>query len=109
MEGTAVEVLDAYCERGIPGSLTQPACLVWTIIRGHVSSTGACERPWRVSDVVGRCGEVALGEGRHSPAYLGRRRDPGQPGETIAIPIKTGEQLSLAPDSTEFRGKIPKH
>ena len=41
LEGTAVEALAAYCERGIPGSLTQPSCLVWTIIRGHVSSTGA--------------------------------------------------------------------
>src|SRR5215470_4683475 len=61
LEGTAVEALDAYCERGIPESLTQPFCLLWTIIRGYVSSTGVCERPWSVSDVVGRCGEVALG------------------------------------------------
>jgi hypothetical protein len=29
-----------YGERGIPRALTQPSCLVWTIIRGHVSSTG---------------------------------------------------------------------
>src|SRR5262245_51648238 len=74
----------------------QPACLVWTIIRDHVSSTGACERPWSMSDVCGRCLEVALGEGRRSPYHLGRRRDTGQPGETIAIPIKPGEQSSLA-------------
>jgi hypothetical protein len=49
-----------------------------------------------VSDVCGRCGEVALGDGRRSPYHLGRRRDTGQPGETIAIPINTGEQSSLA-------------
>jgi hypothetical protein len=48
------------------------------------------------SSVVGRCWEVALGDGRRSPYHLGRRRDTGQPGETIAIPIKPGEQSSLA-------------
>jgi len=49
-----------------------------------------------VSDVVGQCWEVALGDGRRSPYHLGRRRDTGQPGETIDIPINTGEQSSLA-------------
>ena len=48
-----------------------------------------------MSDVFGRCWEVALGDRRSSPYHLGRRRDTGQPGETIAIPIKTGEQLYL--------------
>jgi hypothetical protein len=49
-----------------------------------------------VSDIFGRCWEVALGDGRSSPYHLGRRRDTGQPGETIAIPINTGEQSYLA-------------
>jgi hypothetical protein len=49
-----------------------------------------------VSDVCGRCWEVALGDGRRSPYHLGRRRDTGPPGETIDIPINTGEQSSLA-------------
>ena len=48
-----------------------------------------------MSDVGGRCWEVALGDRRSSPYHLGRRCDPGQPGETIAIPSKTGEQSSL--------------
>src|SRR5215813_4017471 len=56
----------------------------------------ACEKPWSVSDVVGRCWEAALGDGRRSPSHLGRRRNTGQPEETIAIPIKPGEQSSLA-------------
>jgi hypothetical protein len=37
LECTAVEAVYTYCERGIPRALTQPSCLVWTIIRGHVS------------------------------------------------------------------------
>jgi len=49
-----------------------------------------------VSDIVGRCWEIALGAGRSSPYHLGRRRDTGQPGETIDIPINTGEQSYLA-------------
>jgi hypothetical protein len=49
-----------------------------------------------MSDVCGRCWEVALGDRRRSPYHLGRRCDPGQPGETIAIPINTGKQASLA-------------
>jgi hypothetical protein len=51
---------------------------------------GACQT------FSGDAGEVALGEGRRSPYHLGRRRDTGQPGETIDIPINTGEQSSLA-------------
>jgi hypothetical protein len=49
-----------------------------------------------VSDVFGRCWEVALGDGRSSHSHLGRRRDTGQPGETIEISMKTGEQSYLA-------------
>ena len=49
-----------------------------------------------MSDVCGRCWEVALGDRRSSPYHLGRRCDPGQPGETIVIPINTGKQSSLA-------------
>ena len=49
-----------------------------------------------MSDIVGRCWEITLGDGRSSPYHLGRRRDTGQPGETIDIPIKTGEQSYLA-------------
>jgi len=49
-----------------------------------------------MSDVCGRCWEVALGDRRSSPSHLGRRRDMGQLGESIDIPINTGEPSSLA-------------
>ena len=49
-----------------------------------------------MSDIFGRCWEVALGDDRRSPSHLGRRRDTGQPGESIDIPINTGERSSLA-------------
>jgi hypothetical protein len=58
----------------------------------HRSVREAVERV----NVCGRCWEVALGDGRRSPYHLGRRRDTGQPGESIDIPINTGEQSSLA-------------
>ena len=41
LECTAVEAVHADGERGRPRALTRPSCLVWTSIRGHVSSTGA--------------------------------------------------------------------
>jgi hypothetical protein len=56
--------------------------------------------------LVKRCWEVALGDGRRSPYHLGRRRDTGQPGETIAIPIKPGEQSSLALPTGESHAPI---
>ena len=40
--------------------------------------------------------QLILARMRRSPYPLGRRRDTGQPGETIAIPINTGKQSSLA-------------
>jgi hypothetical protein len=106
LECTAVEAVYAYCERGILRALTQPSCLVWTITCSQVSSTGACERPWSVSDVVGRCWEIALGKGRRRPYHLGRCRDTGQPGETITIPTKPGEQSSLALPTGESHAPI---
>src|SRR5215475_2712845 len=59
-----------------------------------------------MSDIVGRCWEVALGDRRSSPYHLGRRRDTGQPGETIEIPIKTGEQPYLTLPAGEGNGPI---
>src|SRR5215813_5849481 len=57
---------------------------------------GCNPRPWHPRRACGRCWEVALGDRRRSRSHLGRRRDTGQPGETIDIPINTGEQSSLA-------------
>jgi hypothetical protein len=58
---------------------------------------------------VRRCRAMLGGRSRgwqSSPSHLGRHRDPGQPGETIAIPIKTGEQSSLALPTGEGHAPI---